>query len=704
MVCGFHHCLWILFPLILWRVCEGTGNVARSCVGRCSRGIALLLLLGLFPIGEASNPGPDGHFDDCFTLGTFNPSGLRNKAQFFQTHLAHGDLWTVSETHFFGKDVSRFKAGLRSAGSKHKYCATDVSSLHRRLTTETSWKGVAALAKHPTRQIPTCLPQPVLDSGRALMFASLFGDVWLTGAVLYGEPNSHAHPCHLQNNQYLLHHLATNLCGLCTGPRFLAGDWNVMQNSLPAFEILHQHGFRDIQDVALNRSGEPIQNTCKGKTRKDFFYLSPELQDLFVAAHLDHDVWPDHAVLSGTFRMVTHIPDLRVWPSPHAMHWPSQFGEEVKWEAPDGNMTAGYSNLWNAIEQDAIHKSPHSVDAKMLGRASRVTPKIVKAHKFSPLKIGRQGDFQPAFIGASVRHAQWVRQVRRLQSFARMAASRKPDLMLSLIESWSAILHAKGFGPSFPAWWIDSGFRTGEAPEVCPQAPPGPDCAFAMFESVSLAVRHLESQLRKQSREYAKFRRDCNPNIVFADVRPAMVPGVEVLFQTTLAVVEEVDADTGQVTLAHACEFNDHGVISCRGRPLAVIHKEADALWVEDTSHVTVGEEVVQTKYVGNLQELEEQFVADWKARWMRHAEVPAERWDLIVSFAKRYMPGGRHYWPPMTPVDVAASIAKKKSRLLTALMESHWLILNACRNRFFKHFVICLLILKPQANGLPSW
>lgn len=94
----------------------------------------LMILLGLFRVGEASNPGPKSHFDASFSLGAFNPSGLRNKAQFFTTHLSDGDIWAVSETHFYGRDVSKFRAGLRAADSQHTYYVTDKTSLKPCLT------------------------------------------------------------------------------------------------------------------------------------------------------------------------------------------------------------------------------------------------------------------------------------------------------------------------------------------------------------------------------------------------------------------------------------------------------------------------------------------------------------------------------------------------------------------------------------------
>ena len=260
-----------LFPLVLF-ACSTWPS--RPCSRPACRWMILLTLFGSFRIGEASNPGP--HFEaDVFTLGTFNPSGLRNKAHYFQTHMSDGDIWTVSETHFYGKDVSRFRAGLCASKSAHRYCIADRSSLKKCLISQSTWKGVAVLAKHPTRALPAGLPQHLQDSGRALLFTSLLGDVWLSGAVVYGEPNAHHYPAYQRNNEHLLHHVASHVCNLSSGPRFVSGDWNVSQNSLPAFDLLTHAGFRDIQDVALERWGQPIQSTCKGCTRRDFLYISP---------------------------------------------------------------------------------------------------------------------------------------------------------------------------------------------------------------------------------------------------------------------------------------------------------------------------------------------------------------------------------------------------------------------------------------------
>ena len=134
-----------------------------------------------------------------------------------------------------------------------------------------------------------------------------------------------------------------------------------------------------------------------------------------------------------------------------------------------------------------------------------------------------------------------------------------------------------------------------------------------MFDSLAMAIRHFETQLRQQTRQYAKFRRDQNPNLVFADIRPPMVPGVDVLLQPIRATVDAVDLDTGQLTLAEPCDFLPEQIISCAGQALQVIHHDTDALWVENPEVVQVGAEVTQTKFVGSLLALEAAFVQAWE-------------------------------------------------------------------------------------------
>ena len=76
--------LWTLFPLVCSMLWKEHGLWKRPA-RRCGFWLYVLAVFGMFRIGEATNPGPPAQFEaDSFTLGTFNPSGLRNKSILFQ--------------------------------------------------------------------------------------------------------------------------------------------------------------------------------------------------------------------------------------------------------------------------------------------------------------------------------------------------------------------------------------------------------------------------------------------------------------------------------------------------------------------------------------------------------------------------------------------------------------------------------------------
>ena len=330
-------------------------------------------------------------------------------------------------------------------------------------------------------------------------------------------------------------------------------------------------------------------------------------------------------------------------------------------------MSQAYADLWAQIEHDAVEACPLPVAANMKGRGQRNRPKKIRTGLVSPVKIGRKGDFQPEYFGSSLKHAQWIRQTRRLQAFAGLATNMDVALGIQKAETWGAIMRAPGFSPCFADWWEGCGFKTGDAPAMCPLFPPSATTAHAMYESLVLAVRNMEAELKKTSRQYAKFKRDQNPNLVFMDIRPSSIPGVDILMQPLKATVEAVDGDTGLITLDKPYQFCQDRVFACNGHPLQVIHHEADALWVEDVAGVEVGSTVSQTRVVGTHDELEHEFVQAWRARWMRHAEVPASRWEVIVNFAKRFLPRAHLQWDSLTPVAMKQILRTKKKRT------SHW-------------------------------
>eukprot|EP00435_Cladocopium_sp_Y103_P014640 s2285_g3.t1 len=618
--------------------------------------------------GQALNPGPPDSSCGEFSLGTFNPSGLRNKAQFIHSEVPAGDLWAISETHFFGRDLQRFRAGLRFVKSDYRYCLVDQPSLKPTVLQKHSWKGVAVVSLHPSRHVPSGLPFEIQNSSRAMITTTLIGDSWVTGATIYGEPDGHLYPNRLDHNASLLHHAACQVCHLQSGLRFLAGDFNMLLNEVPAFEILHGAGFKDIQDVAAERWGLVPRPTCKNKTRKDFLFLSPELQRLLKETWVLDDIWPDHSLLMASFHAPRTLPPRMVWPSPRELPWPKDFAFQFSWHVDDPDPTAQYAALWNSIETAATEASVVPIHRTMKGRAQHFQPVAATLHKHVPGKAGRPGDFQAEFHGASFRHGQWIRQVRRLQCYVRCVRNPENIQSTHALQLWGAILRASGFAPSFASWWERLDVRFDNCPATCPIVPPDLQCAEAMFDTLSQAVRSFESQLKSASRQYARVRREADPNLVFQDIRAQPNQGVELLAQSRQAHIQEVRVDEQSIVVHPSCEWNPSHPVYCGGRALHVVHVEPDCLWVDDVADLEAGMLVAQTRWVGCDDEISAEFLSAWRAKWMKHADVPPARWHTIIEFARQHLPRQTFHWDPMMAHDLATVIASKHKRSAAGL------------------------------------
>lgn len=620
-----------------------------------------LLLFGC-RVGEASNPGPPTA--DDFVLGAFNPSGLRGKAPFLVSHLAHGDFWAVTETHMCQQGIKDFRAGLRFAQSQFKCIAGHPVPAQRSKTHQGQWKGVALLSKFPSRTLPIHGPPGIFESSRAMVVASLVHDVWITGGIVYGEPDSQLYPQHESNNQLLLHTIVSQVCGLAAGPRFVAGDWNCSVDSLPAFDLLRNYGFRDIQDIAWGRWGQSIQATCKHKTRKDYCFLSPELQALLISCEVLPDVWPDHAVLQARFGGMSKPIPRQVWPTPSQFPWPKTWiVDPTVWANTPGSLEEKYIAVWNHIESTASNALPFKVPSTQKGRAAVRDTKAVIAGKVAPVKKGRQCDFAPQFLCASFRHAQWVRQVRRLQSFVHFASHSSVGLDSQHARAvWGSIVRAKGFAPNFVEWWEQSKHKVHGAPKVVPMLPPNHVQASCICDSVALAVREFESQLKKSSRAYARLRRESNPNLVFQDIKAHADRGVELLLDPIEATVVEVDPENSALIVDSCSPFQPEGTLVCKDQPVQVIHAENECLWVENLSDIAPGDKIVQLSMLGTDKQLFDVFLEAWREKWGRHADVPASRWQSIIDFARAKLPTIPMSWPTIDPPALREIICHKKA------------------------------------------
>ena len=623
----------------------------------------LIFLSDLMRIGEALNPGPeiDPMADDTFVLGTFNPSGLRNKLPYISSQLAYGDVWAISETHFTGQDAQVFRKSLACSDTDFRYFVSGHPVAPKKVCSQ-SWKGVGVSSKHPTRCLPVSWPKHLVESSRGLVSTTLLDDVWMTGGTFYGEPESHLYPDHRFHNEQLLRHLAIQVCHLNVGPRFLAGDLNEVVDSLPAFDIIRAAGFQDLQELALARWGHSLRPTCKRVTRKDFCFVSPELASLLLDVRVHNDIWPDHAVVEGVFRRLSKAPPRMVWPTPSAMPWPKQFEiPEQWWDVHTTDPTGQYVKLWNLIETSASAQLPFVVPRHQRGRGATLNTKCAAGGRIAPTKRARLGDFQPNFHGVSIRHAQWVRQTRRLQSYVRHISSKEVFDAHALL-LWSSVCRAKGFCPDFATWWGSCQHSTTDAPTSCPVSPPSGRVAQAMFESLSLAVRALEKELTMSSRQYARLRRVNNPNLIFQDIKAAPAQGIELLCRPVVSTVAEVNESDCSLVLASTQSWNVSRPLVVNGDSHEIIHHDTDCVWLDSIEGIHEGMQVSQVLCKGSTDDLASEFLSTWGERWKRHDDVPADRWSKILQFAQEKLPRGHLPWISIDEEMLKGCILRKKS------------------------------------------
>ena len=233
---------------------------------------------------------------------------------------------------------------------------------------------------------------------------------------------------------------------------------------------------------------------------------------------------------------------------------------------------------------------------------------------------------------------------------------------------WGSIVRAAGFKPSFATWWQHSSWKTSGAPSHIPMVPPSKVTASQVFDTVMLAFRALEQELQKSSRQYAKMRREQNPNLIFQDIRSNANKGVEVLLKSTTVAINEVRHEESAVVLQRPVQFDEAKPLVCLGHSLPVIHHEGDCVWLEDTSGLQPGMTITQVRHQGTTEELFHIFLDAWKSMWGRHQNVPPERWSNILAFARVHLPSLTLDWASLDVDSLAHCIARKKKTTTAGL------------------------------------
>ena len=94
--------------------------------------------------------------------------------------------------------------------------------------------------------------------------------------------------------------------------------------------------------------------------------------------------------------------------------------------------------------------------------------------------------------------------------------------------------------------------------------------------------------------------------------------------------MEEVDQEEFSITTAgEGCWREDLPLLTPKG-PINLVHVEPDKLWGTTRPEVTP-----QERYLGSLPDIFRAFGDAWSKRWLKHQDLPGDRWDGILDSAQ---------------------------------------------------------------------
>ncbi len=626
--------------------------------------LVVSLILGGCRIGEAQHPGPGSSVE--WQFGIFNPSGLCSKTD--QVVHMPGEIWVASETHLTQSGVVKLRTGLKALRSHYRYVVPGAPCLQRSSTDVGIFSGVAMISAHPARPLPHGFCQDSFRSSRIQVAGVQVADQWVHVGMLYGVPKGQTHCQALFQTEVLLEQLVDRIGCQVQGPRIVCGDFNFEEDCLYQTQRLKAMGFVEVQTYALYRWGLPVVPTGRGSKKLDQIWISAELQSQLIDVQVQHDWWPDHAIVQCKFRGKGLEDVTYTWPVPKPYPWPLEWNGDFEFDQRI-HPTEAYAKLWCDIEMQAqtqVELCGGHVPMNTVGRAQTLVPVVSRPYS-APCKLGRHGDLNPSFHGVSLKHARWFKQLRRLQAIVKSTSSpwsfvQRGEQITSL---WQAIRNAPGFRGGFCQWWQDTFGGTPFSDGVPWFVPQNADLKV-MFERFCQLVRDFEKQLTQERVRSAKTNRQQDLNLVFKDCGKESPPAIDSLVKVVTGEIEEVCTDDSSIVLTSAFDMLEGCPVVCNGKPIDVIMHSHDQMWVQDVSQFQVGDIISQEKSSTTDQQILTDLAEVWRKRWVKIEHVQPGQWQQIASFISDKFEPMQWSFPAITKDQFARVVDRKKRKAAT--------------------------------------
>ena len=605
--------------------------------------VAYLLLIGVERVGEAQHPGP------AIWIGTTNPSGLRGKEETYFT-LPQG-LWGVAETHLTSLNQRDATGVIHRLGRSYNrglqiHHGHPVAPRSARSTTGT-WAGVSMISDLPCRPLHIPWPHSEPSLGRVQLLQSWCGPFQMTGANLYGWPQSPTWPRAKEATESMLNHLTKELVLSRTGPRFIMGDFNSNVEDSPSVTVWKAQGWVDVQTWAFQHYGRVPTLTSKHATILDHVFLSPELA-CYLSEVQSWQLFADHACIGACLNLPVAQVTQQVWPMP--AYIPYERVDKEGWQQAAmsyqppcldsiDDQFSGFCQDYERSFHGHIDLPGRQLTPAMMGRGQ---PHRVESRpqQCPILRPSRPGEVTPSsdLLGRTVH--KWFLQLRRLQSLLHALRAGKTtwDAKIYRVELWRAICQAKGFEGSFAFWWSRRPIQCHGSPRVWPQRVPTVsemNCIFLDFET---NYRHFEAWHARQRQELLHLALQENHSKLFAMVKPAAKSPLQHLEAREDAIVLGTSDDRCQLHVDRTLDINSSCEVEVDGEQVTVTHVEDAVLTFQTPLPEGTHEVVSVTRHFSTAAQIHEHLASFWQQRWWKAPPSEAD-WNRIFDFCKVYIP-----------------------------------------------------------------
>lgn len=324
-----------------------------------------------------------------------------------------------------------------------------------------------------------------------------------------------------------------------------------------------------------------------------------------------------------------------------------------------------FQQMEEHVHQQLLSKQGIGLLPSQRGRCQPQEPHM--AHRTPvPTKLSRPGDEPLQYCGESFKHAQWTKQLRRLQSLTRLlrANQHTSDHREHASQLWLAIRKAKGFPSGFAAAWTQRSVITPGSPVNLPTQVPTLSQAESICAGFLVQFRALEKALRQARQDQAKERRAADPNVVYRDVAKQQALPVQTVVTKRFAAVAHVDNDhkvlqypAGTLDTSEPV-YADSGMLQPAEHLPGILRFDAEQLLAE-------GDLLTQWQPLGDIQEVFQEFKNLWDPMWNRHKLTTSERWTEFLDLLTTHLPpcSQQMPWAPITLEDWDLAIKSKKPR-----------------------------------------